>query len=149
MSRRELGKKDLEAFLALRMEFLLSYNEIPEEGKLREDTRAYLERYLETEDFFALGEEREGELIAACMVCLYDTSPAVDNPSGRYAELRNVYTKPPYRGRGIARELVLWSMEEAKRRGAGKMRLHYTEDGLPLYKKLGFVPEEKYMEKDL
>lgn len=29
------------------------------------------------------------------------------------------------------------------------MRLHYTDDGLPLYQKLGFVPEERYMEKDL
>ena len=27
------------------------------------------------------------------------------------------------------------------------MRLHYTDDGLPLYQKLGFVPEERYMEQ--
>lgn len=149
MRRRELGKKDLQAFLDLRMEFLLSYNEISDVERLRKDTRDYLERYLETEKLFVLGAEEGGELIAACMVCFYDTSPAVDNLTGRYGELRNVYTKPPYRGRGIARELVLWSMEEARKRGAGKMRLHYTKDGLPLYRKLGFLPEEKYMEKNL
>ncbi|MBM6829767.1 GNAT family N-acetyltransferase [Anaerotignum lactatifermentans] len=149
MRQRELNQQDLEAFLELRMEFLLSYNVIPDENRLRNDTRRYLERYLETEDLFVLGTEENGELIAACMVCLYDTSPTVDNPTGRYGELRNVYTKPPYRGRGIAKALVLESMETARKRGAGKMRLHYTEDGLPLYQKLGFLPEENYMEKDL
>lgn len=149
MGLRMLNRKDAEAFLALRMEFLLSYNQISDKEALEEATRNYLERHMEQEDFFVFAEERDGEIIAACVVCLYDASPAVDNLTGRYGELRNVYTKPPFRGQGIAEKLVRGAMEEARNRGAGKMRLHYTEDGLPLYQKLGFVPEEKYMEKDL
>ena len=104
---------------------------------------------METEDLLLSAAEEEGSLVAACMVCFYETCPMVDNPSGKYGELRNVYTKPAYRRKGISEKLVCMALEKAKERGVTKLRLHYTDDGLPLYQKLGFVPEERYMEKDL
>lgn len=149
MRIRELGLSDLDDFLALRMEFLLSYNEIPSRQAFEKKTKQYLQEHLEKRDLMVLAAEEKGEIVSACLVNFYDTVPSVENASGKYAELRNVYTKPLYRRRGISEKLVQTSMEMAKKRGAEIMRLHYTEDGLPLYLKLGFVPEGKYMEKNL
>lgn len=58
--------------------------------------------------------------MAACMVCFYETCPMVDNPSGKYGELRNVYTKPAYRRKGISEKLVGMALEKAKERGVTK-----------------------------
>ena len=147
MNYRVLHLADLERFLELRMEFLLSYQDVPED--FQNITENYLRKHMGTEDLLLLAAEEEGSLVAACMVCFYETCPMVDNPSGKYGELRNVYTKPAYRRQGISEKLVGMALEKAKERGVTKMRLHYTDDGLPLYQKLGFVPEERYMEKDL
>lgn len=46
--------------------------------------------------------------------------PMVDNPSGKYGELRNVYTKPAYRRKGISEKLVGMALEKAKERGVAK-----------------------------
>lgn len=147
MNYRQLHLADLERFLELRMEFLLSYQDVPKD--FRDITENYLRKHMETEDLLLLAAEEEGTLVAACMVCFYETCPTVDNPSGKYGELRNVYTKSACRRKGISEKLVRMALEKAKERGVTKMRLHYTDDGLPLYQKLGFVPEERYMEKDL
>ena len=142
MNYRVLHLADLERFLELRMEFLLSYQDVPED--FQNITENYLRNRMETEDLLLLAAEEEGSLVAACMVCFYETGPMVDNPSGQYGD-----TKPAYRRKGISEKLVGMALEKAKERGVAKMRLHYTDDGLPLYQKLGFVPEERYMEKDL
>lgn len=149
MNYRVLHLADLEHFLELRMEFLLSYQDVPQTEAFQIMTENYLRKHMETEDLLLLAAEEEGSLVAACMVCFYETCPMVDNPSGKYGELRNVYTKPAYRRKGISEKLVRMALEKAKERGVTKMRLHYTDDGLPLYQKLGFIPEERYMEKDL
>ena len=95
MNYRVLHLADLERFLELRMEFLLSYQDVPED--FQNITENYLRNRMETEDLLLLAAEEEGSLVAACMVCFYETCPMVDNPSGKYGELRNVYTKPAYR----------------------------------------------------
>lgn len=149
MEYKTLQGADLERFLDLRMEFLLSYHDLPQQEAFRRVTKQYLREHMEKEDLLILAAEEKGSLIAACMVCFYETCPMVDNASGKYGELRNVYTKPAYRRKGISEKLVCMALEKAKERGVTKVRLHYTDDGLPLYQKLGFVPEARYMEKDL
>lgn len=38
----------------------------------------------------------------------------MDNSSGKYGELRNVYTKPAYRRKGISEKLVGMALEKIK-----------------------------------
>ena len=142
MNYRVLHLADLERFLELRMEFLLSYQDVPED--FQNITENYLRNRMETEDLLLLAAEEEGSLVAACMVCFYETCPMVDNPSGKYGELRNVYTKPAYRKKGISEKLVGMALEKAKERGVAKMRLHYTDDGLPCIRNLVL-----YQKKDI
>lgn len=71
MNYRVLHLADLERFLELRMEFLLSYQDVPKD--FQNITENYLRKHMETEDLLLLAAEEEGSLVAACMVCFYET----------------------------------------------------------------------------
>ena len=52
----------------------------------------------------------------------------------------NVYTEPEWRGKGIARALMVTVMEWARTAGFDRVVLHASDAGRPLYVSLGFVP---------
>lgn len=58
----------------------------------------------------------------------------------------NMYTKPEYRGYGIARSLLEECIADCKSLGARRIWLHSSQDGYPLYKKMGFIDKDSEME---
>jgi GNAT superfamily N-acetyltransferase len=52
--------------------------------------------------------------------------------------LLNVYTEPPYRRRGLARQLVQVTLDSCRERGIDIATLHASDEGRPLYDSLGF-----------
>ena len=58
MNYRVLHLADLERFLELRMEFLLSYQDVPKD--FQNITENYLRKRMETEDLLLLAAEEEG-----------------------------------------------------------------------------------------
>jgi GNAT superfamily N-acetyltransferase len=51
----------------------------------------------------------------------------------------NVYTEPPWRGKGIARALMRKVMDWAQVQGSDRVVLHASDAGRRLYQSLGFV----------
>jgi len=51
----------------------------------------------------------------------------------------NVYTDPAWRRRGVAELLMQQLLDWVRGRGLGRLVLHASPDGRPLYEKLGFV----------
>lgn len=62
---------------------------------------------------------------------------ALTTPFGPVAAINMVIVAASARGRGIGRALMEQAIDKA---GGRTLRLTATEDGLPLYRKLGFVP---------
>ncbi len=89
--------------------------------------------------------ENEDEIIATSGVCFYLLPPNYSNPTGKTAYVTNMYTKPEYRRKGIAAELLNMVISEAKSRGYKVIRLHASEYGKSLYLKAGFLDTEGYM----
>ncbi|HWT75204.1 MAG TPA: GNAT family N-acetyltransferase [Mobilitalea sp.] len=58
--------------------------------------------------------------------------------TGKTGTILNVYTKPEYRRRGLAGQLLRMAMEDAKAMQLSYLELNATDQGYPLYKKLGF-----------
>jgi len=56
-----------------------------------------------------------------------------------------MYTKPEYRRRGIAADLLNMVINEAKTRGYKVIRLHTSEFGRSIYEKAGFKISDGYM----
>lgn len=85
---------------------------------------------------------REGEEIAACAFLLVVEKPM--SPAfitGRTGTVLNVYTKPQYRYKGYAKEIMNKLLSDAEEKNLSVVELKATEDGYGLYKSVGFVDE--------
>ena len=80
------------------------------------------------------------------MACIFQTAPLPSCPEGKTAELLNVYTKSGYRRKGLAEKLVNMLLAELKQKDVRKIVLEYTDDGFPLYQKLGFTEIDHQMQ---
>ncbi len=96
-------------------------------------------------EYFLCGDQttllaKDGGRVVGCASVSYVTvMPTYDHPTGKRAHLMNVYTSKEYRRQGIARKMVLALIDEAKGRGCTEMSLDATDEGVPLYRSLGFA----------
>lgn len=146
MEYRKASRKDIPALVENRVEFVSSIRNLPDTEAFQDSTRHYLEEHIDQEDLVVFLALQEGEIISSCMVCLFQTIPLPSCLSGKCGELLNVYTKKEYRRQGHAEKIIRMLMEQVKASGAEKLLLHYTEQGLPLYQKLGFTRLENQMQ---
>ena len=146
MEYRKAKEKDLDLFIENRMEFINTMRSMDGKERFREQTRNYIKEHIYKDDLLIYLAMENNEIAASCMACLYTTVPLPSCPSGKCAELLNVYTKKDYRRQGHAEKLISLLMEEAKELGIEKIWLDYTAEGYTLYKKIGFVELEHRME---
>jgi GNAT superfamily N-acetyltransferase len=90
--------------------------------------------------------EAEGRIIATSGLVLFWRPPNVSNPTGRDGLVINVYTLPEWRGQGIARRLLETLIAHTRTTSVRRLWLYATEEGHPLYAKLGFQPIDDGME---
>lgn len=145
MDYRMANRSDIELFVKNRIEFVTSIRTIEDITVFENKTREYLYAHIEKDDLIIFLAMNDGNIVASCMACLYETAPLPGCLSGKIAELLNVYTQTEYRRKGHAITLLNLLIEETKKRGGEMMLLDYTEDGLALYKKLGFTLLEHRM----
>jgi GNAT superfamily N-acetyltransferase len=60
------------------------------------------------------------------------------DPCTERAVILNVYTEPEFRKQGIARQIMLAILAWVKAQGFRVVNLHASDEGRPLYEKLGF-----------
>lgn len=138
MEFRRATKADVEAFVDVRIEFVTQIRTIADVDDFRARTLEYMTDHIETDDLLVYLAVEDGEIVSSCMASLYRTPPVPSCRTGRTAELLNVYTKQEFRRRGIAEQLIRMLFTQLQACGVEKVLLDYTEDGLPLYQKLGF-----------
>ncbi len=83
---------------------------------------------------------RADDAIASCAFLLVvekPMSPAF--PNGRTGTVLNVYTRPPFRRRGYARDVVRALLAVAEEQALSTVELKATDDGYPLYRSVGFA----------
>ncbi len=88
----------------------------------------------------------EGDRAAACSgLSLQVHPPTYENPTGRHGYVTNMYTRPEWRRRGIAKMLVDKLVEAAKDAGCAQLYLNASPMGRPLYIRYGFEPVDGEM----
>ena len=107
-------------------------------GALMEANERYYRSHLADGSHSAIVAECDGEECGCGAVCYTDELPSPDNPSGRCAYLMNIYVRGPFRNRGVAHTIVAALVDEARRRGCGKIYLETTPEGKPVYVSSGF-----------
>lgn len=87
----------------------------------------------------------ECEVPAGCVAVREIEAGASD--AGRVCEMKRMFTRPEYRGRGIGRELAARLLDEARTAGYGTMKLDSEETfaaAIALYRSLGFRDIPRY-----
>src|SRR5205085_5065787 len=79
------------------------------------------------------GIEADGRLVSTTTLVCYGQ---------RLAWIGMVLTNAEYRGRGFARRLLAEALDRADSVGVETVKLDATDQGRPLYEKLGFKPEQ-------
>jgi GNAT superfamily N-acetyltransferase len=139
---------DIDDLVSLRIIFLQEAEEIDSSKsteELRKSLYDYFEDKLATGSFSSWLAVENGRIIATSGLSFHIVPPSFGNPSGEEAYLMNMYTLPKYRKKGIGGELLVKTLEGAKRRGIKKIRLHTTAIGKSLYEKRGFVNSNSEM----
>ena len=144
------NSEDIAELMQIRLEMLREVNFLSKDYPFSEDFYSY------SRDYFLNGlhttvlavdeiDEENGKTIGCATLCYIEMMPTFSHPTGRRSHLMNVYTAPDYRGQEIARRMVEWLIEEARRRGVTEISLDATTSGRPLYRKLGFQDSEECM----
>ena len=143
MNVERATKADIPELVGLRLAYLTE-----DSGPLDRDMADSIARDLPGYYRERLGRDllvyvvREGGAIASCAFLLVvdkPMSPAF--PTGRTGTVLNVYTRPASRRRGMARLLMEALLGDAREMGLSMVELKATEDGYPLYLKVGFVDD--------
>ena len=140
---------DLELLAQARVEFFADIHKDIADSQKAEIYNSNKAYFIETlgDDTFTAWFAFDGDaLIATSGVNFYRTPPNPKNPTGKTAYISNMFTKSEYRGRGIATRLFALTVDEARKRGCGKVVLHATDMGRPVYEKYGFFVPDGAME---
>lgn len=146
MEYRKLQSSEIDKFVENRIEFVTSIRDIKNVDLFEEKTTQYIKDNINSENLLIYIATYNNEIIASCVLCIFQTIPLPSNYGGKIGELLNVYTKKEYRGNGHASTLIKLLFDEAKLKGVSKIILEYTDDGYPLYKSLGFKVLDRQME---
>jgi GNAT superfamily N-acetyltransferase len=146
---RKAGLEELEEVVRLRLELMRAMGHFEtdsEQAAWVNVTRRYLEDALPEGRFHAwLAYVGEGAVACAGLVP-FERPPSPTNLSGLEAYVLNIYTAPEWRLRGISRRLLAELMEFARGLGVGRLWMHASKDGRPLYESVGFVPNPSALE---
>lgn len=132
---------DLEILVESRVEFLTGHwGNQPEESEaaLRSELQSYFESAIPAKRYLCW-IVRDGEQWVAVGGMSVEQRPGSFRArQGTIGYVMNIYTKPAYRRRGIATELMRMIEAFAIENGMNFLELTATEAGAPVYEKVGF-----------
>ncbi len=139
MELRKATQADIDLLARNRLAFTSLTHNVGNPSEYIARTADYLRRHIKDDSLISFIAVDNGLIVSSCILSIYETLPVPSCPSGKTGLLLNVYTLEAYKRQKLAYKLLLMLIEEAKRIGVEKIQLTNTEEGYPLYKKLGFT----------
>lgn len=145
MNIRKATIEDMDILIKLRLDYLsadMGSLAPADEAAIRSQLATYYTKHINN-DFIAVLAELNGIVVSTAFLVISEKPANPTFITGKTGTILNVLTYPEYRRMGIATKLVYRIIDEAKQQGVSSIDLSATEDGKPLYEKLGFI-ESKY-----
>ena len=149
MDIRLATRDDIDLLVQVRRDFNneLHPDAVEDHARFNGQFRAYLSSRIDSGQFSAvlgLVDDGQGrpELVSAAFLLEEDCPPDCSLPQGKLGKLINVYTYPPYRRQGYARQVLDALLAQARRWGFDAVELEATEMGRGVYDQIGFEPRE-------
>ena len=148
---RKTTSAEINLLIQLRMDYLLDQNKKENLGNmeaLEGKLRTYFTNVIQNGTFAAVVAEEEDKVYSAAFLSIADRPPRSAEVPCAVGTVYNVYTYPEYRRRGLATKVMEKLHETAGELGLGAVDLLASEDGKPVYEKLGYrIPEHTYMRR--
>lgn len=145
ISFRLMQESDIPLFVQMRID------QLREEGAqsdtdLRPALLDYYQRHLADGTFVSWLALDGDTVIATSGMSFVEKPPYYGNVTGKIGLLSSMYTRPEYRRKGIAKQLLEKVVEEARRYGCGAVWITASDMGVLLYTDFGFEKNGKFMQ---
>lgn len=140
----EASKDDIKELISLRIAYMIhDFGGVSDHEKecMEKQLPDYFNRKLGNE-LVAFIAKDDNRIVSVAYLQIIEMPANSILLNGLYGEVLNVYTEPEYRGKGLCTQLINNLIEYGKKRGLGRVDLSATEEGYPIYKKVGFVDKE-------
>ena len=140
----EATKQDIPELIRLRIAYMADdFGSVSEEERsgMEKQLPDYFERKLGSE-LIAFIAKDEGRIVSVVYLHIIEMPANSILLNGLYGEVLSVFTETEYRGKGLCTKLMNNLIEYGKNRGLGRIDLSATQEGYPIYAKLGFKEKE-------
>lgn len=137
-------KEDIKELIRMRIAYMIddfgSVSDIERKG-METQLPDYFNRKLGTE-LIAFVAKDEDRIVSVAYLHIIEMPANSILLNGLYGEVLSVYTEPDYRGKGLCSKLMNNLVEYGKNKGLGRIDLSATDDGYPIYAKIGFKEKD-------
>ena len=137
-------KEDIKELIRMRIAYMIddfgSVSDIERKG-METQLPDYFNRKLGTE-LIAFVAKDEDRIVSVAYLHIIEMPANSLLLNGLYGEVLSVYTEPDYRGKGLCSKLMNNLVEYGKNKGLGRIDLSATDDGYPIYAKIGFKEKD-------
>ncbi len=142
---KRLTENELDDFIDMRI------TQLREEGAKEEidlvpALKDYYNRHMADRTFVSWLAFDKDMIIGTSGMSFVEKPPYFGCPSGKIGLLSSMFTKPGYRRRGIAKELLSRVVNDAKEYGCGAVQITASDMGVKLYTDFGFVHNQNFMQ---
>lgn len=142
MLLRKATIKDIDLLIKVRLDYLIEDNGSltqNEKAAIQEQLREYFDKHIQDKTFIGVLAEMDGKIVSAAYLVISEKPANPALTTGKTGTLLNVLTYPRFRRKGIASKVISVLIDEAKKAGVSAIDLSATNDGRPLYEKMGFT----------
>lgn len=132
---------DIDLLIRLRVDFILDEAKTLEDIEgLRENLRGYYSMHIPDGSLVAYIARESGEVCSTAFLGIHGIPPRSADMPCWMGTIYNVYTYPEFRRKGYATQVLRALLEQTESLGLATVDLLATDEGKPLYEKLGFQP---------
>ncbi len=140
----EATKEDINELVRMRIAYMKDdFGSVSEHERQCMETQLpdYFERKLGTELVAFVAKDGD-RIVSVAYLHIIEMPANSILLNGLYGEVLSVFTEPEYRRRGLCSTLMRNLVEYGKKRGLGRIDLSATDEGYPIYAKVGFRDKE-------
>ncbi len=130
--------KDCKELTNIRLDMRKERETISDEAMLERNTMLFFEKNISKGSYVGFICEEEGQIIGTAGLTLFEMPPTEKLLNGKVAKLMNMYTVPEHRRKGVAREILDFAEQYARKNGYYKIMLNASPTARFLYEEVGF-----------
>lgn len=139
---RAAGRADIPVLIELRLAMFqaMGRNDPTILAEVAAAGETYFNNHIPAGSYRGWLAEVDGQIAATGGLVMRQAPPTYHNLSGRDGYVMSVYTRPAFRHRGLATLIVNTILDTLRKEGINRVTLRASDEGRPLYEKLGFEP---------